>query len=291
MDEGEAVAEELESATLAPGLYIVATPIGNLRDITLRALDTLRAADLVLAEDTRVTRKLFARYDIKRPLSRYDEHNAAAIQPALLKRLGQGEAIALVSDAGTPSVSDPGQRLAVAAIAAGYAVYPVPGPSAVLAGLVASGLPTERVLFIGFLPPRRAARLKALVEVKNVRATLVIFEAPQRLHAALTDIAEIFGPRPAAVARELTKRFEETRRGSLPELAEAYAQSAPRGEIVIVIAPPAEDEATIPVDLDSTIKSALANGSLRTAVDQIAADSGLPRRVVYERALALKEED
>ncbi|MGH6971305.1 MAG: 16S rRNA (cytidine(1402)-2'-O)-methyltransferase, partial [Caulobacteraceae bacterium] len=213
----------LSDAPLAPGLYLVATPIGNLRDITLRALDVLASADLVLAEDTRVTAKLFSAYGLSQRLERYDEHAAARVRPKVLAALAEGGRVALVSDAGTPLVSDPGYRLATEALAAGAAVYPVPGASAALAALTASGLPTDRFLFAGFPPARTAGRRTFYEGLKSVRATLLVFEGTSRLGASLTDAAAVLGPREAAVARELTKRFEEVRRGSLAALAAHYA--------------------------------------------------------------------
>jgi 16S rRNA (cytidine1402-2'-O)-methyltransferase len=276
---------------LAKGLYIVSTPIGNLRDITLRALDTLKAADLVLAEDTRVTKKLFFRYGITSSLASYHEHNASRMRPKVLARLAEGAAVALVSDAGTPIVSDPGMKLAAEAIAAGHAVFPVPGPSALLAGLAVSGLPADRVLYLGFLPPRASPRRAALEEIKSVRATLVLFEAPGRLGALLADMAAVLGARDAAVARELTKRFEEVRHGSLEELAALFSETPPRGEVVVVVAPPAAEKAqALPLEaLDATLAPLLERKSLREAVAEVARETGVPRRQVYARALFLKE--
>ncbi len=261
-----------------------------MRDITLRALDTLAAADLVLAEDTRVTRKLFARYGLSTPLESYHEHNAARMRPKVLARLKAGEAVALVSDAGTPLISDPGLRLVAGAVAEGHAVFAVPGASALTAALAVSGLATERVLFLGFLPPRQSARRAALQEIKSVRASLVLFEAPGRLGSLLADLVFVLGSRQAAVARELTKRFEEVRRGSLESLAAEFAEHAPKGEIVVIVAPPAEEaQAVSAEDLDATLAPLLARKSLREAVGEAASATGLPRRQVYARALALKE--
>jgi len=275
---------------LAKGLYIVATPIGNLRDITLRALDTLKAADLVLAEDTRVTRKLFARYGLSTPLESYREHNAARMRPKVLARLEAGQAVALVSDAGTPLISDPGMKLVAEASAKGHSVFAVPGASALTAALAVSGLPTERVLFLGFLPARAAGRRAVLQEIKNVQASLVLFEAPGRLPALLADLFFVLGPREAAVARELTKRFEEVRRGSLESLAAAFAERAPKGEIVVIVAPPAEEARVVSADdLDAALAPLLARKSLREAVGEVSSTTGLPRRQVYARALALKD--
>lgn len=272
-----------------PGLYLVATPIGNAEDITLRALRILRGVDAIACEDTRVTRKLLTRYGIATPTLAYHEHNAAKVRPQLLQRLTDGAAIALVSDAGTPLVSDPGYKLVQGCIAAGIPVTAIPGPSAPLAALVLSGLPTDRFLFAGFLPPKAAGRRAALDELAAVPATLVLFESAQRLPALLADLAEVLGARPAAVARELTKLHEEVRRGPLPELAAHYAAAGPpRGEVVVVVAPPAAeagraDTATV----DRALREALGRASLRDASAEVAAATGWPRRQVYARALAL----
>jgi len=271
------------------GLYIVATPIGNLDDITLRALTTLKSVDAVACEDTRVTAKLFARHGIRAPLLAYHEHNAERMRPLLIERVRGGEAVALVSDAGTPLVSDPGFKLVRAAIGEGLAVTTLPGASAALAGLVLSGLPSDRFFFAGFLPAKDAARRHALTELASVPATLVFFESAPRLAAALADMASALGDRPAAVARELTKLYEEVRRGSLGELAAHYAEKgAPRGEVVVVVARP-HPQAAAPSDeaLDGALKEALAAMSLKDASAAVAAATGLPRRAVYARALAL----
>jgi 16S rRNA (cytidine1402-2'-O)-methyltransferase len=271
---------------LAPGLYIVATPIGNLRDITFRAVDTLAAADIVACEDTRVTAKLLAAHGVATAMTAYHEHNAAKMRPRLLARLKAGGAVALVSDAGTPLISDPGYKLVRAAAEAGIAVIPIPGASAPLAALAVAGLPTDRFLFVGFAPSRGGARRAALRPLAGFGATLVFFESARRLAASLADMAEILGPRPAAIARELTKRHEEIRRGPLDELAEHYRVSgAPRGEVVIVVGPPGEAEETL--DLDGLLRQALREMSLRDAAASVSAASGRPRREVYARALAL----
>ncbi|HET9067523.1 MAG TPA: 16S rRNA (cytidine(1402)-2'-O)-methyltransferase [Amaricoccus sp.] len=274
---------------LAPGLYLVATPIGNARDIGLRALDVLRAADVLAAEDTRHTRKLLEIHGIRRGrLLPYHDHNGAAQRPRLLAALAEGRSVALVSDAGTPLVADPGWRLATEAIAAGHRVTAVPGASALLAALAVAGLPTDRFLFAGFLPPRQAARRRALGEIAAVPATLVFYESPRRLAASLADMAEVLGPdRPAAVCRELTKRFEETRRGPLGALAAAHAAApAAKGEIVVLtgapVAAPVAGEA-----LDAALAAALAGQSVRDAAAAVAVALGLPRREVYARALEL----
>jgi len=271
----------------SPGLVIVATPIGNARDIALRALDVLGQADAVACEDTRVTGKLMARYGIGTPLVAYHEHNAARMRPVLLARLARGETIALVSDAGTPLVSDPGYKLVRAAIDAGVPVSAVPGASAALTALVTSGLPPDRFLFAGFLPPRAAARRSELRELSGVRATLVVFESAGRLAETLADMATVLGPRNAVVARELTKLYEELRRGSLADLQAHYAAAEPpKGEIVILVGPPPPTAATDEA-IDAALRSALAAASLRDAVATVATDLGAPRRRVYARALLL----
>lgn len=279
---------EREPPILAPGLHIVATPIGNLGDITLRALDTLRRVDLIACEDTRVTGKLLSAYRISTRTTPYHEHNAARARPQLIERLKRGERIALVSDAGTPLISDPGYKLVRAAIAAGIAVHAIPGPSAPLAALALSGLPTDRFLFAGFLPVKAAQRRSALAELARVPATLVLFETAPRLAASLADMAEILGAREAAVARELTKLHEEARRGQLAALAAHYSEAGPpKGEIVIVIGPPVEETAPDVGAIDAFLEDALRHMSLRDAADAVARATGLPRKEVYGRALAL----
>jgi 16S rRNA (cytidine1402-2'-O)-methyltransferase len=277
----------VDAPALAAGLYIVSTPIGNLRDITLRALDVLAAADLIACEDTRVTRKLLDHYGISTALTPYHEHNAAAARPKLLARLAGGAAIALVSDAGTPLVSDPGFKLVRAARDAGHTVTALPGPSAALAALTVSGLPTDRFFLEGFLPARQAQRRARIAELARVPATLVLFETGPRIAAALADLAEGLGARAAAVCRELTKLYEEVRRGDLAALAAEYAGDAEtRGEFVVVIGP-AEEGAADAVDLDALLRQALGRLSVREAVAEIAAVTGRPRREVYQRALTL----
>lgn len=271
-----------------PGLYVVATPIGNAGDITLRALETLRGVDAVACEDTRITGKLLHRYGIAAPLLQYHEHNAARMRPVLLGRVAAGEAIALVSDAGTPLVSDPGYKLVREAREQGLAVTHLPGASAALTGLVLSGLPSDRFLFAGFLPPKTAARRTALEELKPVRASLILFESAQRLADLLADAAAVLGPREVAVSRELTKLFEEVRRGDLAGLAAHYAEAGPpKGEVVVVIGPPAPEEAPAGADLDALLAEALAGMSVRDAAASVAAATGLPRKAVYARALEL----
>ena len=283
-----ALGARVEAAPLAPGRYIVATPIGNLADVTLRALATLAAADAVLAEDTRVSRHLMDRYEISTPLIAYHEHNAARLRPRLIGRLAEGEALALISDAGTPLISDPGCKLAAEAAAAGIALMSVPGPSAALAALVSSGLPTDRFFFEGFLPPKGAARRERVNALAGIPATLLFYEAPSRLAAALDDLSAELGPRPAAVARELTKLYEETRRGTLAELAAHYAaEGPPKGEIVIVVGPPQAAPRLDADALDAEIVDALGALSVKDAAAAVAARIGLPRRQVYARALLL----
>jgi 16S rRNA (cytidine1402-2'-O)-methyltransferase len=274
---------------LAPGLYLVATPIGNARDITLRALDILAAADLVAAEDTRNARKLLAIHGLKRDPRRilpYHDHNGAAQRPRLLAALAEGRSVALVSDAGTPLVADPGYRLALAAAAAGHPVTAAPGPSALLAALAVAGQPTDRFLFAGFLPPRDAARRRALLDLAAVPATLVFYESPRRLAACLAAMADVLGDRPAAVCRELTNRFEEFRRAPLAALAAHYAVSEPRGEVVVIVGPPVAAPAGEGA-VDAALDRALAGGSVKDAAAEVAAELGLPRRQVYARALEL----
>ena len=267
----------------------MATPIGNAFDITLRALAALRAADVIVCEDTRVTQKLLARHGIARPLLAYHDHNAERMRPLLLERLRRGELVALVSDAGTPLVSDPGFKLVRAAIGEGLPVTTLPGPSAPLAALVLSGLPSDRFLFVGFLPAKPAARRRDLAALAQLPATLVFFESAPRLAPSLADMAAALGQRRAAVARELTKLFEEVRRGDLAELAAHYRSAGPpRGELVVVVGPP-EDAAPTPAAaaLDEQLQAALERMSLRDASEAVAAATGLKRRQVYARALLL----
>jgi 16S rRNA (cytidine1402-2'-O)-methyltransferase len=277
-------------ARLPSGLYLVATPIGNLGDITLRALETLAAAHVIACEDTRVTRRLTEHYGIATPLTPYHEHNAAEARPKLLGRLAAGEAVALVSDAGTPLVSDPGYKLVRAAQDAGHAVIALPGASAVLAALGVSGLPTDRFFFEGFLPPKSAARRKRIAALAAVPATLVLFESGARLPATLTDLAEGLGARGAAVCRELTKLHEEVRRGDLVQLAGDYAAGGEtRGEMVVVVAPPQDDDGATAGDVDALLRQALGRVSVKDAVGEVALATGRPRREIYQRALDLSK--
>lgn len=281
-------AAPVQTPQLAPGLYVVATPIGNLRDITLRALEVLRAADLVLCEDTRVTHKLLERHQLSPKLAAYHDHNAASVRPRVLAELAKGSAIALVSDAGTPLVSDPGFKLVEAAIEAGHRVFPIPGASAALAALVAAGLPSDRFFFEGFLPPKSGARKARLSELRAIPATMIFYESGPRLAESLSDMAATLGARDAAVCRELTKAFEEIRRGTLSDLADHYEEAgAPKGEIVVVVAPPGETPLLDEEDIEQKIKTALKTLSLKDASAAIAAETGLPRKEIYARALAL----
>jgi 16S rRNA (cytidine1402-2'-O)-methyltransferase len=259
----------------------------------LRALDVLARADLVACEDTRTTRKLLTAHGIAAKLTAYHDHNAARVRPQLMERLERGETVALVSDAGTPLISDPGYKLVTAAAEAKVAVIAVPGASAALAALTVSGLPSDRFLFAGFLPNKSGARRRALAELAPIPASLVIYESARRLPAALADMAEVLGPRPAAVTRELTKLHEEVRRGGLAELAEHYRGAGPpKGEVVVVVGPPGPDAAGGPdaAAVDAQLRAALGRASLRDAVAAVAEATGLPRKQVYARALTLARE-
>lgn len=275
---------------LAPGLHIVSTPIGHLKDITLRALHVLAAAGAILAEDKRVTRTLLTHYGIRTPLMSYHEHNAEAMRPVVMAELRQGRALALVSDAGTPLISDPGYKLIAAAIDEGFTVSAAPGASALLTGLVLAGLPTDRFFFEGFLPAKTGERKRRIRELEAIPGTLVFYEAPHRLEETLADLADVLGSRPGAVARELTKKFETLQRGLLPALHRHYAvEEKPRGEIVIMVAPPAETVAEIDdAAIDAALATALADHSARDAATMVAARLGLPRRRVYARATSLQ---
>jgi 16S rRNA (cytidine1402-2'-O)-methyltransferase len=279
-----------EAEPIQPGLHVVATPIGNLGDISFRALATLAAADAVIAEDTRVTKVLLAHYGISTPMVAYHEHNATIMRPHLLARLASGAALALVSDAGTPLVSDPGFKLVTEAVASNIAVTSIPGASAVLAALVVAGLPTDRFFFEGFLPGKSAARRQRIAELATIPGTLVFFESPRRVAETLVDLTAVLGPsREAAMARELTKHFETVRRGKLSELAEALAnEPAPRGEIVLLVGPPDSGAAVLlQADLDDLIGKALETYSVKDAAALVSAETGQPRRKVYARALEL----
>jgi 16S rRNA (cytidine1402-2'-O)-methyltransferase len=276
---------------LVPGLHIVATPIGNMRDITLRALDVLREADLIACEDTRVFAKLASTYGIAAPTVSYSDATQDVAEPRIVRALAAGKRVALVSDAGMPLISDPGYRLVRAALAGDHVVTAAPGASAVPMALALSGLPTDRFFFGGFLPAKESERRRAIASAAAVPATLVFFEAPHRLAASLVDLAKLFGPRPAAIARELTKLFEEVRRGPLTELAQHYALHPDvKGEIVLVIGPPGETEAPAAERLDEALRAAMAGASVKDAAAEVAARYGLRRRDVYARALELKRE-
>ena len=283
----------VEPPRLAAGLHLVATPIGNLRDITLRALETLAAADVIACEDSRVTRKLLDHYSIAAPLTPYHEHNAAAARPKLLARMAAGEAIALVSDAGTPLISDPGFKLVRAACEAGLAVNAVPGASAALTALAVAGLPTDRFFFAGFLPPKDGQRRGRIAELATIPATLILYESGPRIGRTLAALADGLGTRPAAVCRELTKLHEEVRRGDLAALAQAYENGAEiRGEFTVVVAPPAADASQPDAgEVDALLRRALQHASVKDAVSDVAAATGRPRREIYQRALALSEDD
>ena len=272
---------------LEPGLYLVSTPIGNLRDITLRALDVLAKADLVLAEDTRVTGKLLSAHGIKARLQRYDDHSGAAVRPQILARLMAGARIALVTDAGSPLVSDPGYRLVVEAAAQGSKVVPIPGASAVLSALAVAALPTDRFLFAGFPPSKTAGRRGFFEELKPVRATLVFFEGASRLGSSLTDMAAVFGPRPAAVARELTKLYETVVRGPLDVLASDPALQSPKGEVVVLVGP-GEDAGLSAADAEAALAEAVQRLGPSEAAAEVAKATGLPRRELYRRAVEMK---
>jgi 16S rRNA (cytidine1402-2'-O)-methyltransferase len=285
------VGHEAAAPAIAPGLYLVATPIGNLGDIGLRALGVLAAADMIACEDSRVSRRLTEHYGIATPLTPYHEHNAAEARPKILARLAAGEAVALISDAGTPLISDPGYKLAREASAAGHAVTAVPGASSVLTALSVAGLPTDRFFFEGFLPPKEAGRQKRIAELSHIPATLVLFETGPRIAAALVDLAQGLGAREAAVCRELTKLHEEIRRAPLDTLARDYANGAEtRGEFAIVIAPPIERQPEAE-DIDALLRNALARVSVKDAVSEVASATGASRRDVYQRALELAKDD
>lgn len=272
---------------LAPGLYIVATPIGNLGDLSPRAAHILLNADIVAVEDSRVTAGLFRHLGAKRPMAPYHDHNAEAVRPGLVARMAS-EAVALVSDAGTPLISDPGFKLVRDARAAGHAVTTIPGPCAGIAALTLAGLPTDRFLFMGFLPSKQQARAETIAEVAGIRATLVFYESGPRLSAALAALAEGLGDREAAVAREITKKFEECVTGSLTELAARYADAPPKGEIVIVVAPPGEAPPASAEDADAALAEALTRLPVSKAAGEVAKRFGLDRKALYARAMELK---
>ncbi|ABD85896.1 16S rRNA (cytidine(1402)-2'-O)-methyltransferase [Rhodopseudomonas palustris] len=287
-----AIAGQLVSASRAvPGLHLVATPIGNLGDITLRALETLAGVDIIACEDTRITRRLTERYNIHASLKQYHEHNAAQARPKILEKLAQGCSIALVSDAGTPLISDPGFKLVREVTAAGFNVFALPGPSSVLTALAVAALPTDRFFFEGFLPSKQMARRARLAELSRIDATLVLFESGNRVEDTLQDMAQVMGTRDAAICRELTKLHEEVRRAPVAELAASAGALETRGEFVLVIGPPAADAQLMAAqDLDDLLRSALQQGSVKDAVAQAVEVSGRHRREIYARALELAKQ-
>lgn len=277
-----------------PGLHLLATPIGAARDITLRALDLLAGADVLAAEDTRTLRHLMEIHGVAlndRPLVAYHDHNGAAVRPRLLRALKEGKSVAYASEAGTPLIADPGFQLARAAIAEGFAVLAAPGPSAVLAALTVSGLPSDRFLFAGFPPAGAGDRARFLAELGQVPATLILYESPKRINRLLTEMADAFGKdRLAAVCRELTKRFEDVSRGTLGELAEAFAGRAVKGEIVVLVDRPG-DRVVDGASIEAALRDALAHGSVKDAASEVAAALNLPRKEVYRMALQLAERE
>jgi 16S rRNA (cytidine1402-2'-O)-methyltransferase len=282
--------EMLTAPKPAAGLYLVATPIGNLGDITLRALETLAGVDLIACEDTRITRRLTERYAITAQLTPYHEHNAAAARPKILEQLAQGAAIALVSDAGTPLISDPGFKLVREASHAGHHVIALPGPSSVLAALSVAALPTDRFFFEGFLPPKQTARRARLTELARLDATLVLFESGSRVQETLADLADIMGAREAAICREMTKLHEDISRGALTGLAQSADTLETRGEFVLVIGPRAEGSQVMTAEeVDDLLRDRLSRDSVKDAVAHAVEVSGRPRREIYARALELSK--
>jgi 16S rRNA (cytidine1402-2'-O)-methyltransferase len=275
------------SERLPPGLYIVATPIGNLSDLSPHAAAVLSAADLIAVEDSRVTAKLLSHIGVKRPMTSYHDHNADRVRPDLIVQMAE-KSVALVSDAGTPLISDPGYKLVRDARAAGRAVHTVAGPCAAIAALTLAGLPTDRFLFLGFLPAKSSARASAIAEVATVKASLILYESGPRLGTALAALRDGLGDRDSAVVREISKKFEETVTGTLGELADRYADTPPKGEIVVVVGPPGQAEAPAEADVDAALREAMTRLSTSRAAAEVAQSLGLPRRDVYERALALK---
>jgi 16S rRNA (cytidine1402-2'-O)-methyltransferase len=289
IDDG-AVDARASEAPLPPGLYIVATPIGNLGDLSPRAASVLARAGTIAVEDSRVTAKLLHHIGIKRPMTPYHDHNADKVRPALIARMAD-QAVALVSDAGTPLISDPGYKLVRDARAAGIAVTTLPGPCAAVAALTLAGLPTDRFFFLGFLPAKEKARAEAIAEVAAVRATLILYESGPRLGATLEALANGLSDRDAAVAREISKTFEETVAAPLSTLAARYAETGPKGEIVIVVGPPGDAPPSSQADADALLRDALARLPTAKAASEVAKATGLDRRALYARAMALKEGD
>lgn len=276
-----------EAEHAAAGLHVIATPIGNLEDITIRALRTLAGADLVLCEDSRITRRLFDRYAIRAPLRTYHDHNGEKVRPEILAKLREGLSIALVSDAGTPLVSDPGFKLVREAIDQGIAVHGVPGPSAPVMGLTLSGLPSDRFIFAGFLPQKQGARRLVLEELNGLNATLIFFDSAKRVKASLESISEVLGNRDVVIARELTKLHEEFIRGTADELRKI--DRSLKGEVTLLIGPPAEPDAMSEADIDLALSEALERLPVGRAASEVAAISGVNRKQLYERALRLKD--
>jgi len=272
---------------LAPGLYIVATPIGNLGDLSPRAAHVLSNAAVIAVEDSRVTARLLHHIGVKRPMTPYHDHNAEQVRPGLIARMGS-EAVALVSDAGTPLICDPGYKLVRDARAAGHTVFTIPGPCAAVAALTLAGLPTDRFLYLGFLPPKAQARAAAIVEIASVRATLVLYESGPRLGMTLAALRDGLGDREAAVAREITKHFEEAVTGTLSQLAARYADAPPKGEIVVVVAPPGEADPASEAEADAALAEALTRLTVSQAAGEVAKTLGLDRRALYARALELR---
>jgi 16S rRNA (cytidine1402-2'-O)-methyltransferase len=277
-----------DAKPLAPGLYVAATPIGNLKDVTYRVVEALSLADKILCEDTRQTAKLLAAYGVRAPMSPYHDHNAERVRPGIIEALKEGARFLLVSDAGTPLISDPGAKLVREARAAGIPVIPLPGPSAFVAALSAAGAMTGRFLFAGFPPPKEEARRRFFSDLAAVKATLVFYESPQRLGESLAAMAAAFGPRRAVVARELTKIYEEFVEGALPDLAARYGAQTPKGEFVVIIDPPPEEPAAAPAEIDAFLAAALKTRSLKEAAAAAAGAFGIARKEAYARALALK---
>jgi len=280
----------MQSSPLSPGLYIVSTPIGNLRDITLRALDVLRQADLVLAEDTRQSRKLLQAYNIDAQLSPYHDHNASKQIPKIIDKLKAGLCLALVSDAGTPMISDPGYKLVSAAIKAGIEVFPVPGASSILAGLVKSGLPSDRFFFEGFLPAKSAARKSVLADIKRIPGTLIVFETGPRIRESLQEMLSILGERDVVLTRELTKHYEEARHGSFAEIIESVIKTPPRGELVVLIGPAGSMEQWPEALVLEGLKNLIPQAGVKQASAEISEQSGWNKRDLYKMALALKDD-
>lgn len=279
----------MNNAQLEPGLYIVATPIGNLGDLSPRAAHILSHADVIAVEDSRVTAKLLNHIGVKRPMIPYHDHSTESVRAGLVARMGS-EAVALVSDAGTPLISDPGYKLVRDARAAGHMVVTIPGPSAAISALTLAGLPTDRFLFMGFLPSKAQARSSTIAEVEGIRATLVFYESGPRLSASLAALAQGLGEREAAVARELTKKFEECVTGTLSALANRYADAQPKGEIVIVVAPPGDAAPPSEEDADAALSEALTRLPASKAAGEVARKFGLDRKALYARAMAMKSE-